>query len=429
MPGYGQMRRASAQQKAADGSTSDYQTDVRVYGPATDRLSESLNQGPQAQSLLQMQRALDEGPRVQSQLALQRALNRREAEPAQDDTIEASPQPASAPVQTKPNATGLPDQLKAGVEQLSGLAMDDVRVHYNSAKPAAVQAHAYAQGTNIHLAPGQEKHLPHEAWHVVQQKQGRVKPTLQLKGVAINDDAGLEREAAVMGHRASSAPVTSEAASTSVIRTSRDEATAQRFLDEKVVAAYQNAAEHWYKANWQVNRFARELAQAKQQYGHGANPNEVNRLNENALSKANKAQSTLGGEAHETALWSCNNTGSAPICTGPGTTAGVDTLPYALLAGEGTSSRMTIEKKTAQNPGTMKSQIAEALNNQPFGAINVTYSGDESQLQSQFDQENTFWRSGAEMEIVPHQHFQAAPVTVYNPKGKQLTKFGVHKTK
>jgi hypothetical protein len=32
--------------------------------------------------------------------------------------------------------------------------------------------------------------------HVVQQKQGRVKPT--LKGVAINDDAGLEREADAM---------------------------------------------------------------------------------------------------------------------------------------------------------------------------------------------------------------------------------------
>lgn len=35
----------------------------------------------------------------------------------------------------------------------------------------------YSQGTDIHIGPGQEKHLPHEAWHVVQQKQGRVKPT------------------------------------------------------------------------------------------------------------------------------------------------------------------------------------------------------------------------------------------------------------
>ncbi|MBQ0733527.1 DUF4157 domain-containing protein [Aquimarina celericrescens] len=98
------------------------------------------------------------------------------------------------------NNTGLPDNLKSGIENLSGYSMDDVKVHYNSSKPAQLQAHAYAQGTDIHLAPGQEKHLPHEAWHVVQQKQGRVKPTKQLKSkVNINDDAGLEKEADVMG--------------------------------------------------------------------------------------------------------------------------------------------------------------------------------------------------------------------------------------
>ncbi|WP_417873725.1 eCIS core domain-containing protein [Xanthomarina gelatinilytica] len=108
------------------------------------------------------------------------------------------------PIQKKPNKTGLPDNLKAGIENLSGHSMDDVKVHYNSAKPTALQAHAYAQGTDIHLGPGQEKHLPHEAWHVVQQKQGRVKPTLQMKGgVNINDDKGLEKEADVMGVNAS----------------------------------------------------------------------------------------------------------------------------------------------------------------------------------------------------------------------------------
>jgi hypothetical protein len=112
---------------------------------------------------------------------------------------EASPQKEFAPRQGKPKATGLPDPLKAGVEHLSGFAMDDVKVHYNSAKPAAVQALAYTQGTDIHVGPGQEQHLPHEAWHVVQQKQGRVKPTLQLKGVAINDDAALEGEADQQG--------------------------------------------------------------------------------------------------------------------------------------------------------------------------------------------------------------------------------------
>ncbi len=81
--------------------------------------------------------------------------------------------------------------------------MDDVKVHYNSHKPAQLQAHAYAQGTDIHLAPGQEQHLPHEAWHVVQQKQGRVQPTMQMKGkVNINDDKGLEKEADIMGQKA-----------------------------------------------------------------------------------------------------------------------------------------------------------------------------------------------------------------------------------
>lgn len=107
-------------------------------------------------------------------------------------------------IQRKENNTGLPDNLKSGIENLSGYAMDDVKVHYNSDEPAKLSAHAYAQGTNIHLASGQEKHLPHEAWHVVQQKQGRVKPTLQLKaGVQINDDEHLEREASTMSDKAS----------------------------------------------------------------------------------------------------------------------------------------------------------------------------------------------------------------------------------
>ena len=107
-----------------------------------------------------------------------------------------------------PNNTGLPDTLKSGIEGLSGVSMDDVKVHYNSPKPARLQAHAFAQGTDIHMAPGQDKHLPHEAWHVVQQKQGRVKPTRQMKGkVNVNDDVGLEKEADVMGVKALGLPL------------------------------------------------------------------------------------------------------------------------------------------------------------------------------------------------------------------------------
>jgi hypothetical protein len=103
------------------------------------------------------------------------------------------------------NDTGLPPQLKAGIESMSGMSMDGVKVHYNSPQPAQLNAHAYAQGSDIHVAPGQEQHLPHEAWHVVQQAQGRVQPTTQMKeATPVNDDPGLESEADVMGAKAMS---------------------------------------------------------------------------------------------------------------------------------------------------------------------------------------------------------------------------------
>ncbi len=106
------------------------------------------------------------------------------------------------PIQQKANNTGMPDSLKSGVESLSGYSMDGVRVHYNSSKPATVQALAYTQGQDIHVAPGQEQHLPHEAWHVTQQMAGRVEPTTEVGGMPVNDNVGLEHEADVMGARA-----------------------------------------------------------------------------------------------------------------------------------------------------------------------------------------------------------------------------------
>jgi hypothetical protein len=97
---------------------------------------------------------------------------------------------------------GLPPALAAGVEQLSGADMSGVRVHAGSPQPARVGALAFAQGNDIHLAPGQERHLPHEAWHVAQQQTGRVQPTAQAAGVPINDSPALEAEADRMGARA-----------------------------------------------------------------------------------------------------------------------------------------------------------------------------------------------------------------------------------
>jgi hypothetical protein len=159
-----------------------------------------------------VQRAEDEellqGKFETTQLMDEEELLQGKFEPAQraEDEELLQGKFASAPtaqLEEKPNNTGLPNQLKAGIESLSGMSMDNVKVHYNSSQPAQLNAHAYAQGTDIHVAPGQEQHLPHEAWHVVQQAQGRVKPTLQMKeGVPVNDDVGLETEADVMGAKA-----------------------------------------------------------------------------------------------------------------------------------------------------------------------------------------------------------------------------------
>lgn len=147
-------------------------------------------------------------PPIQARFILRPPENEQEIPPEQAETdgqnapIQKAAASAPPPSPVATNHTGLPNGLKAGIENLSGYAMDDVKVHYNSGKPAELQAHAYAQGTDIYLAPGREKHLPHEAWHVAQQKQGRVEPTSELKGELVNNDVHLEREADVMGDRA-----------------------------------------------------------------------------------------------------------------------------------------------------------------------------------------------------------------------------------
>lgn len=97
--------------------------------------------------------------------------------------------------QKKENKTKIPYYLKYNIEKISGISMNDVKIHYHSDKPAQLQALAYTQGTNIYIASGQEKYLFHELIHVVQQKQGIVKPTAIINGIALNNDPILEKEA------------------------------------------------------------------------------------------------------------------------------------------------------------------------------------------------------------------------------------------
>lgn len=109
------------------------------------------------------------------------------------------------------NSAALPSDLATNITQLSGVDVSDVRVHTQSGRPQSIGAEAFAEGNQIHLGTGAQAHLPHEAWHVVQQKQGRVSATRQHRasGAAVNDDPALEREADEMGARAASGDVPS----------------------------------------------------------------------------------------------------------------------------------------------------------------------------------------------------------------------------
>ncbi len=97
----------------------------------------------------------------------------------------------------------MPPHLRSGMERLAGYDLSAVRVAYNSPRPGELGARAFTQGRTIHVGPGQERHLPHEAWHAVQQIQRRVAATGRtIDGLMLNDQPALEREADVMGARA-----------------------------------------------------------------------------------------------------------------------------------------------------------------------------------------------------------------------------------
>lgn len=198
-------------QQESTKATSQIFSDNRETSNATPSLQAMMANSPQQQKLKATAQMMTNSPAQQrlnstSPIFVNKPepLQRMEDEEPLQGKFETEPAQLEAAAEApRPNNTGLPDNLKSGIENLSGMSMDHVKVHYNSDKPAQLQAHAYAQGSEIHVAPGQEQHLPHEAWHVVQQAQGRVKPTMQMKGdLQVNDDVGLESEADVMGGKA-----------------------------------------------------------------------------------------------------------------------------------------------------------------------------------------------------------------------------------
>ena len=104
--------------------------------------------------------------------------------------------------------TEMPDGVKSKMESSFGVDFSGVNIHQNSDQASNIGALAYAQGNDVHFAPGQfnpkdkkgQELLGHELAHVVQQRQGRVKSgKKQYKGISVNSDPALEKEADVMG--------------------------------------------------------------------------------------------------------------------------------------------------------------------------------------------------------------------------------------
>jgi hypothetical protein len=103
----------------------------------------------------------------------------------------------------------MPGAVQAKMEDSFGADFSAVRIHTGD-QAQALGARAFTQGTSIHFAAGEydpgsqrgQELLGHELAHVVQQSQGRVQSTGQAKGMALNDDSSLEREADEMGARA-----------------------------------------------------------------------------------------------------------------------------------------------------------------------------------------------------------------------------------
>ena len=91
------------------------------------------------------------------------------------------PSDFSAP---KPNNTSSPNNLKSGIESLSGVNLKDIKVHLDSKEPSKLDATAFTKGNDIKLKSGSDdmegqRLLAFETTHLVQQSEGRVNPAKQ----------------------------------------------------------------------------------------------------------------------------------------------------------------------------------------------------------------------------------------------------------
>jgi len=104
----------------------------------------------------------------------------------------------------------LPKRVQQKMENFFQADFSHVKVYPYSQKAKALGAVAYAQGQEIHFAPGRyqpfttngQMLLGHELTHIIQQSEGRVKSNEKRGGVGVNTEHSLEQEADNMGRKA-----------------------------------------------------------------------------------------------------------------------------------------------------------------------------------------------------------------------------------
>lgn len=123
-----------------------------------------------------------------------------------------SPEKAQAASKKSGAGSGfpLPAEVRERFEKSFGADLSAVRIHESSPRAQALKANAFAEGFELHFAPGKydpdskegAELLGHELAHVVQQQAGRVAAPLQGDGAPLVQDQALEVEADIAGARA-----------------------------------------------------------------------------------------------------------------------------------------------------------------------------------------------------------------------------------
>jgi hypothetical protein len=135
---------------------------------------------------------------------------------SEEEELQTKEEPGSSGTKTD-----MPDDVQNKMEYSFGVDFSDVDIHKDSPQAPSLGALAYTQGNDVHFAPGQynpgsqkgQELLGHELTHVVQQREGRVKPTNKQQssyakasevneGMSVNTDPALEKEADEQGKQA-----------------------------------------------------------------------------------------------------------------------------------------------------------------------------------------------------------------------------------